>query len=230
MRKYRLPAILAMITAALLLNVADSMAGDKITEAQDYEVMSLLIKDQYGSEFSMILISRDTEPWCLREQLSFLQRQWPMLKNETIDALIVNNSGETQQFDEKFRIPVKYRLVSDSEYLHALLGDKDSSGDKILDSGSDSAVSGAEAYAAISEAADPDWDNFDKVFPDAQGYLTFSRIGFDPEGTQALVIYSNAYRCSGARVSPRTRKIACFSKKNGTWELVGVSRSINATD
>ena len=46
---------------------------------------------------------------------------------------------------------------------------------------SDSAASGADVYAAISEAADPDWDNFDKVFPDAQGYLTFSRVGFDPE-------------------------------------------------
>ena len=95
MRKYRLPAIMAMITVALLLHVADSMAGDKITESQDYEVMSLLIKDHYGSEFSMILINRDTERWCLREQLGFLQRQWPKLKNETIDSLIVNNSGET---------------------------------------------------------------------------------------------------------------------------------------
>jgi len=230
MRKYRLPAIPAMITITMLLCVADGMAWEKITESQDYEVMSLLIKEQYGSEFSMILINRDTESWCLREQLSFLQRQWPNLKNETIDALIVNNSGGMREFAEKFRLPVEYRLVNDHEYLQALLNSASISEEETLDAGAGHAVSGADAYASISEATDPDWDNFDKVFPDAQGYLTFSRVGFDPEGTQALVIFSNAYRCSGARVRPHTRKIACFSKKNGAWELVGVSRNINTMD
>lgn len=230
MRKYRLPAILAIITVTLLLGVADSMAWEKVTESQDYEVMSLLINEQYGSEFNMILINRDTESWCLREQLSFLQRQWPNLKNETIDALIVNNSGETREFATKFHLPVKYKLVTDYEYLQALLNSDGISEEEILDAGTDPSVSGMDAYAAIKEATDPDWDNFDKIYPDAQGYLTFSRVGFDPEGTQALVIYSNAYRCSGARVIPRTRKIACFNKRNGAWELVGVSRNINAID
>jgi len=91
-----------------------------------------------------------------------------------------------------------------------------------------SAASGAEAYAAKRAATEPDWDNFDRVFPDARGYLTFSRVGFDSECTQALVIFSNAYRCSGTLVRPATRKIAFFRKRNGTWELTGVSRNIDA--
>ncbi len=189
--------------------------------------MSLLIREQYGSEFNMILINSDTESWCLREQLSFLQRQWPKLKQETIDSLIVNNSGETCELDKKFRIPVDYRLVSDHEYMQALYNNADPAGGKTLKAGNEPAVSGTDAYAAISEAAEPDWDNFDKVFPDAQGYLTFSKVGFDSECTQALVIYSNAYRCSGARVKPDTRRIACFRKRDGAWKLVGVSRGIN---
>jgi hypothetical protein len=228
MRKYRLPAILAMIIVTMSLHVADSMAEGASTEAQAYEVMSLLIREQYGTEFNMILIGRDTENWCLREQLDFLQRQWPKLKQETIDSLIVNNSGVKYRLAERFSIPVEYRLVPDHEYLQALQGNTDHSGGETLKAGGEAAVSGMDAYAAISDATEPDWDNFDKVFPDAQGYLTFSRVGFDSECTQALVIFSNAYRCSGARVSPTTRKIACFRKRDGAWELTGVSRNIDA--
>jgi hypothetical protein len=192
--------------------------------------MSLLIREQYGSEFSLILIGRDTESWCLREQLSFLRRRWPSLKGETIDSLIVNNSGMTYRLADNFRVPVEYRLVSNDEYLGALRGSADDSGGKTLEAGGEAAVSGLEAYAAISDAVEPDWDNFDRVFPDAQGYLAFSRVAFDSGCTQALVIFSNAYRCSGARFRPGTRKIAYFSMMDGVWELVGVSRGMKAAD
>jgi hypothetical protein len=227
-RKYRLPAILAIIAVTLLLHVADSRADEASCRSDEYEVMSLLIREQYGTEFSMILIGRDTESWCLREQLDFLQRQWPKLKQETIDSLIVNNSGETYRLAERFSIPAEYRLVPDHEYLQALLDNADHSEGETLKAGGEAAASGMDAYAAISDATEPDWDNFDSVFPDAQGYLTFSRVGFDSGCTQALVIFSNAYRCSGARVSPTTRKIACFRKRDGVWELTGVSRNIDA--
>jgi hypothetical protein len=186
--------------------------------------MSLLIREQYGSEFSVILINPDTEGWCLQEQLTFLRRRWSMLRQETIDSLIVNNSGGTQRLAERFSVPVEYRLLSETEYLQSLRGDK------TLAAGTEPASTGIDAYEAISGAVEPDWDGFDAAFPDAQGYLTFSRMAFDSKCTQALVIFSNAYRCSGSRVSPGTRKIACFMKRDGAWELVGVSRAIKAMD
>jgi len=228
MRKFRQLGFWAIIGIVLLVQVADSRAEGASCKSDEYDVMSLLIREQYDAEFSLILINRDTESWCLREQLDFLQRQWPKLKQETIDSLIVNNSGATYALAERFSIPVEYRLVSDHEYLQALQDNTDHSESGTLKAGGEPAASGTEAYAAISDATEPDWDNFDRVFPDAQGYLTFSRVGFDSGCTQALVIFSNAYRCSGALVRPRTRKIACFRKRNGAWELIGVSRNIDA--
>ena len=228
MRKYRQLGLWAIFSIILLLQVADSRTEGASCESDEYEVMSLLIREHYDTEFSLILINRDTESWCLREQLGFLQRQWPKLKQETIDSLIVNNSGATYPLAERFRIPVEYRLVPDHEYLQALRDNSDHSGSGTLNAGTEPAASGTEVYAAISDATEPDWDNFDRVFPDAQGYLTFSRVGFDSECTQALVIFYNAYRCSGARVRPATRKIACFRKRHGAWQLTGVSRNINA--
>jgi len=230
MRMHRRIGFWAIITIALLMQVADSRAEEASCKSDEYELMSLFIREQYGAEFSLILINRDTESWCLSAQLDFLQRQWPKLKKETIDSLIVNNSGMTDELAEKFRIPVECRLVSDHEYLRALQNNTDHSENRKLEASTESAASGTGTYAAISDAVEPDWDNFDRVFPDAQGYLTFSRVGFDSECTQALVIFSNAYRCSGTQVRPRTRKIACFSKRNGAWELIGVSRGIDVMD
>jgi hypothetical protein len=230
MRKNRLSVFLFATAIVMLLQPAESTAETASCRSNEYKVMSLLIREQYGEEFSLILINRDTESWCLSARLDVLQRFWPKLKQETIDSLIINNSGATVRLAGRFDLPVEYRLLSDQEYLVSLWGDKSRSEEEILEAGSDPASSGTDMSDAMSDAAEPDWDNFDRVFPDAQGYMTFSRVAFDSECTQALVIFSNAYRCSGNRVSPKTRKIACFRMKNGSWELVGVSPGIDAID
>lgn len=228
MRKHKPAAIFAIITVALLLQTGVVAAGDPPCGTSEYEIMSLLIREQYGSEFSLILIGRDTESSCPREPLGFLKETWPKLKDETIDSLIVNYSGSPRRLAENFSLPVEYRLMSDDEYVKILRAN--SSGGGTLEAGSDIAATGMEANAAISGAAEPDWENFDAVFPDAQGYLTFSRVAFDSECTQALVIFSNAYRCSGIRTKPQRREIACFSRKDGAWVLVGISRGIQTMD
>ena len=125
--------------------------------------------------------------------------------------------------------------MSDDEYFKVLRCDANSSGAGTLEAGADVGAAGMEASAAERGAAgraavEPDWDNFDKVFPDVLGYLTFSRVAFDAGCTQALVIFSNAYRCSGVRTRPQTRTIAFFSRGDGAWELVGVSRGIQTME
>jgi hypothetical protein len=120
--------------------------------------------------------------------------------------------------------------MSDDEYLKVLRCNSNFSGGAMLSAGADVGATGMEANAAERAAVEPDWDNFDKVFPDALGYLTFSRVAFDAGCTQALVIFSNAYRCSGVRTRPQTREIAFFSRIGGAWQLVGVSRGIKAME
>ncbi len=218
MRDYRQPGFMAIICIVLLLAFADSRADDTSCTSTEYKLMSMLINDEYETEFSLILINSDTEPWCIRGRLDVLKEEWPKLKNETIDSLIVINRGTTSRLAERFSIPVDYELVSMQEFVKVL-------GDGMTFKADGASVgTGLEQYASKSDAVEPDWNNFDKVFPDAQGYLTFSRVGFDSEHTQALVIFSNSYRCGGVRVTPGTRKIACFMKREGAWELVGVSR------
>jgi hypothetical protein len=155
-----------------------------------------------------------------------LREEWRMLRTETIDALITANSEEPGRLENSFDLPVEYRLVSEKDYMKTLMGE-DATESATLEADSESST-GMDAYAAISGATEPDWDSFDEAYPDAQGYLAFSKFGFDAGRTQALVIFSNAYRCSGARARPATRRIACFMKNGGEWELVGVSGNIRA--
>ena len=230
MRKNWAAGTFAIVTIALLLQTGGVVAADTSCSASEYELMSLLIREHYGSDFTLILIDRDIESWCLREPLGFLMKQWPDLKGETIDSLIANNSGAPHRFAESFDLPVEYRLMSDDEYFEVLRCKANSSGAGTLEAGADVAAAGMEANASIHAAVEPDWDNFDKVFPDALGYLTFSRVAFDSECAQALVIFSNAYRCSGVRTRPQTREIAFFSRIDGAWELVGVSRRIQTME
>ena len=235
MRKNRAAGTFAIVIIALLFQTGGVAAADTSCGTSEYELMSLLIREHYGSDFTLILIDRDVESWCLREPLGFLVKQWPDLKGETIDSLIAINNGAPHRFEERFSLPVEYRLMSDDEYFKVLRCDANSSGARTLEAGADVGAAGMEAAAANRGAAgraavEPDWDNFDEVFPDALGYLTFSRVAFDAECSQALVIFSNAYRCSGVRTRPQTRTIAFFGRGDGAWELVGVSRGIQAME
>ncbi len=228
MRKIEPARVFAIVTVVLLLQSVDIVAGDTACRTNEYELMSLLIREQYSTEFSLILIDRDTESSCLSEPLGFLKEMWPGLKGETIDSLVVSYGGAPQALAKNFTLPVQYRLMSDDEYTRILHAGSAEGG--TLEASADAAAAAMETSAAIRRAAEPDWDNFDKTFPDAQGYMTFSRVAFDSACSQALVVFSNAYRCSGVRTKPQTREIACFSKKNGVWILVGVSRGVQAMD
>lgn len=185
--------IIGILASTVL--IASEVAIEKNRGSKEYDIMSVLISSEYGTDYELILINPVTETWSIHTQLDILTKKWPHLKRETVDSLIVRNSGVSVILEEKFDISAKYILVSKLKYLQAL-----------------------------QDTTNPDWDNFDTTFPDAQGYLTFSRVGFDAACSQALIIFSNAYRCSGTRISPMKRKIAYFNKVNGSWKLVGISK------
>ncbi|UCD20149.1 MAG: hypothetical protein JSU64_03155, partial [candidate division WOR-3 bacterium] len=149
MRNYRKPGFLAIICIVLLLTFAESRADDTSCESTEYELMSLLINAEYDTVFSLILINRETEEWCLGGNLGVLLEEWPELKSETIDALIVNNRGTTCRLDERFRIPVEYRLLSEQEYVKILQEGR------TLKADGASLATGMQQYTSADDAAEP---------------------------------------------------------------------------
>jgi len=188
-----------VIFAALTVPARPAAGAPGPVGAEEYEILSKLVAAEYGSDYELILLNERTEKWCINSPLGVLFDEWPGLKQETIDSLIVGNSGEAAVFDRKFDLRAAYALISEKEFI-----------------------------AALQDTANPNWDNFDSTFTDAQGLLTFSKIGFDAARSQALVIFSNAYRCSGTTISPADRKIAFLNKTGGSWKLVGIARGFRA--
>lgn len=58
------------------------------------------------------------------------------------------------------------------------------------------------------------WPAYYKQFPGSNGVLTFSRVGFSGDGTQALFYYSN--RCGGLC---GTGSYVIMEKRNGNWTI-----------
>jgi hypothetical protein len=72
-----------------------------------------------------------------------------------------------------------------------------------------------EVMAVIRSEEAGGWDAFYRKYPNSIGFLTFSRIGFNPELNQALVYtgrYHGVRRGSGMDV--------LLSKKTGSWVVV----------
>lgn len=230
MRKNRSVWAIAIVVVLSFLQTARAMAADDACGKDEYALMSLLIREQYGPEFSLILIADETESSYPAEPLGYLRETWPKLKRETIDSLIVRYGAAPRRLEERFDLPQEYRLMSEGEYLSALRVRSNAAEGGTLAAGADAAAAGMDAYGSIVDSIEPDWDSFDEAFPDAQGYLTFSRVAFDAGCTQALVVFSNAYRCSGVRTKWQTRDMAFFARKDGAWKLVGVSRGLRAVD
>ena len=165
---------------------------------EEYEVISTLVEFYYGSDLDLILIAEKTEPWCVVIHLSELKVKWKELENETFDSLIERNREYTI-LEKKFKIETEYRLISKADYI-SVLGD----------------------------SLSPDWDNFDKIYPETSGVLIISRVGMDPEGSQALIYFCNAYRCSDDKIVPKHRSIAFLIREDSKWKLEGIERGFRA--
>jgi hypothetical protein len=175
---------------------------DPDADRDEYELMSILISSEYGTDYELILIEEMTESWVISTHPGVLMEKWSgLLIQETIDSLITKNINMSTRLKRKFDLSSLYRIVPENEFLKAL-----------------------------GDTADPDWDSFDSTYVDAQGYLTFSSAGFDAGRTQALIIFSNAYRCSGTRTRPLKRKIAFFTRTGGEWKLVGIATGFTARE
>lgn len=224
---------LCVVAAALLAAASGSLdaggpEGIESCGETSYGLISTLIREEYGKDFGLILVNRRTEPICLGVNLVSLMEEWEGLRRETIDSLIVANTGRTCIIEEKLDLDVEYRIVGEEEYFRSLAGgESGGKGDIYFDEGLIySGHRGPEE--AEGDTIHPSWESFDGEYPDAQGFLTFSMVGFDPGRSQALVAFSNSYRCSGDRVRSRNSKIAFFVRRGDGWELAGISRSLTA--
>ena len=184
--------ILALsIMVASILSIAGSPYAEKDPLSagdEEYEAISALIDHYYGDDLSLILIAEKTEPWCVVIHLAELKEKWKNLKNETFDSLIERNRGHSV-LEKKFTIGTPYRLLTREDYI-GVLGD----------------------------SLSPDWDNFDKVFPESPGVLIISNEKV--QANDSYCVYCGACKITcpeeGALELNRTR-IRHTEVRSGAW-------------
>lgn len=163
-------------------------------EAEEYAVLSAVIKDRerQGDTAPLLVIEESPSPWITSVndgQGKFyeeMKKGSPKLLAETVDDLRAKNN-DNYKFLKNFDIGHPYALISDEEFQSFFKGN-----------------------------ANDGWKRFYEKYPKSGGIVTFSRVGFNADKTQALVY--RGHRC-GALCGEGLYYL--LSKKNGAWVLDG---------
>jgi hypothetical protein len=170
------------------------VAKSDLVTAEEYAVYSALLNEikinpNDGKEVTLLVINDRTEgpnKSCFPEEVA----RWnDRIKADELKPLFENliekNKG-SKSLDRNFNVNKKYVLLNE-ENLALIFKGKDFEG----------------------------WDDFYKKYPASSGYITFSRVGFDSDGTKAVI-----YRETGCGPRCAYGGYVLLSKDNGAWKEI----------
>jgi hypothetical protein len=164
-------------------------------QAEEYVVYDVLIKETGREEKNadrLLVIKEQPSPWISPiddGQSNFyeeMKKDTPALMTETVNDLRARNK-EGFKFARNFKIERQYVILTDEE------------------------------FKTLFKAGGGDgWTGFREKYPKAGGIVTFSRVGFNPDRTQALVY--RGYQCGGLCGGGN---YYLLRRKNGGWVIDG---------
>jgi hypothetical protein len=191
--------ILLVVIAFECLTACKSHSGgqvqpEMIITFDEYDIYSarILYRLKQGSRTKMLVIrveaDSDNTGHCFPEAI--LDSRIGLSKDE-LDSLVkdfkVRNITEGK-ITKALNVPLSQEFISDAEMR--------------------SIFTGTERYSG--------WKNFYKKFPDAIGYESFTRAGFNAERTKALI-----HSCLIGENTMGLGSYTILSKENGKWEIIG---------
>lgn len=177
----------------LLLFVHCSKDSDKDEETletidSEYSVYSAILNQGFENLKKPLIVQQTSDlntSFSLQGDVYEVRIEPEGIEREVFDDLLLKNDT-IYELENKFDIaPREAQLITDTE-LQAIF--------------SDSALSG--------------WDEFYKEFPDSGGFMRFSRVGFNSDGTEALVEYAYIFGGLGAEGG-----FVYLQRENQQWSL-----------
>ncbi len=178
-------ALLMNLIWAVLLFGCDKADDEPILAKNDYEVYSAIL-DQEFSFIKSPLVMSTTSAFRVRD------KEW------VYEGYIAPRGVDRDIFDD---------LVSRNDTIYILEDDFNIS-PRLVEF-----LSQVELEAIFENDVNFDgWDTFYTKFPDSEGIIRFSRVGYNLQGTKALVEYAYSYHYLGADGG-----YIYLNRVNGSW-------------
>ena len=180
----------SLFTDGLKATSQPEATSDLDREKAEYEVYSALIEGKFSMEaLQQVVIKDQTDIFSTlgesQDTQDRLRKELPGLKKETLEDFVTRSAENIPLKAESFDLSKPVKLLSESE-VNSFFNSTDTNG----------------------------WDSFYTQYPDSQGLLTLSRVGFDKNQEQALVYYGNmSHWLAGAGF------YVLLVKTNGEWQI-----------
>ncbi len=154
-------------------------------ESEEYKIYSVLIRDKFLKQAITTVVVKDETGI------------HPLGKNYDLGYIKRGLTGTTQELIDDFAMqnrepfPLKDRFDVNATII---LFDKEKQQQIFIDG--------------------KGWERFYEIYPNSQGIATFSKVGFNRQGDQALVYYGNQEHWLAG-----TGYFVLFEKKNGEWSI-----------
>lgn len=166
---------LAIPFLAIFIAAAPSLRGQS---SDDYKVYEAVIRHMFRDGITQFDMNAKIDKIVIRDR-TFSEYAWnpdkenwtqvrirlKSLSDETVDSYETARKTE-RPLETKLDIPFKYFLISEKQ-LKAVFPDRN--------------YDGSMGY----------WNEFYKLYPNSGGYNSFSRVGYDKAGRNALVYFVN---------------------------------------
>ncbi len=168
------------------LSTADNL------DSNEYQIYSLILNEKFTFLNDLVVEQKTSKSTSIT--ISFANDYYQPLKTEfpnldaTIFTTLVGSNVLAYNLDNKFTTPTKTITLISSEELLYLFNSKD---------------------------VNQGWSDFNRKYPNSNGIIEMSRVGFSPDKSQAIVAVEHHYGSLGA-----DGLLIYLTKEQNSWRII----------
>lgn len=129
-------------------------------DTEEYAIYAKLIANEFSGEYVKQVLIMDHTDGVSQGLLELNLSEWGItIDKETIDSFLARNQ-ESYQLEPNLDLALEYQLITQEE-----------------------------VEESKPEYESGGWEEFNKKYPDSSGFITFSKVGFNSDLSQALVFF-----------------------------------------
>ena len=140
-----------------------SEAPQKYPDIEEYAVYAALIKNEFSGDYIEQVLIMDHTAGVSQELLELNLKEWGITPDEVVVESFLVRNQKSNQLEPNLDMELDYQLLTQEE---------------------------VDEFRPQYESGG--WEAFNEKYPNASGFLTFSRVGFNADVSQALVFFEES--------------------------------------